>query len=214
MEQKKQKLMIFLAGELRHQDNIRKKIAEESFDFYAADGGYRYALNLDLPLKKILGDFDSVDKPEADCVLVFPTEKDETDAELALQLGIQEGYREIWLVAPFGGRADHSVANLALLELALAHHVKVILYDGENFVQMLPVGTYSISDEYRYVSFFSVDATAELSLTDFKYPLNHYELKRNKPLGISNEPCGPHPTVNVHKGTLLCVCIENIQEDL
>ena len=212
MEQKKQKLMIFLAGELQCKTNLLKKLNSE-FDYYAADGGYAYAKEFDIPLKHVLGDFDSGEKPDLSNVLVYPSEKDETDAELALRLAIKEEYNEIWLIAPFGGRLDHTVANLSLLETAKRAGVSLKLYDGKNLTYLLEQGT-RIIQKYQYVSFFPWDQTATLSLKGFKYPLDRYYLTRSKPIGISNEPLRDLSAVEVHNGTVLCICVENDQEDL
>ena len=214
MEEKNKKLMIFLAGELQCKENVKKIIQEWAFDFIAADGGYQYAAELGVPLAKVLGDFDSSHKPDGENLLVFPCEKDESDAELALQIGIREGYKEIWLIAPFGGRVDHTIANLALLELADRQNVDVKLYDGINLAYLVGAGIHSIPDHYRYLSFFPLDSTAELSLYNMKYPLERYCLYRNKPLAISNEPAEGQPCIQVYSGKVICVCIENSREEL
>ena len=118
MEQKNKQLMIFLAGELRNEAGVRALIQNNEFDYYAADAGYLLTKKLGLSPQKVLGDFDSVEKPKMDGLLVYPSEKDQTDSELALELACQAGYRDIWMIAPFGGRLDHTVANLCLLEAA------------------------------------------------------------------------------------------------
>ncbi len=214
MEQKNQKLMIFLAGDLRSKDNLLRRIQTKSFDYYAADAGYHYAKELGLPLKRVLGDFDSMEQPDAPHLAVFPAEKDETDSELALRFAIQDGYTEIWMIAPFGGRMDHTVANLHLLEEARKNGVSLILYDGENEIQLVGKGTYTFSRELRYLSFFPWGEEAVISLKDMKYPLEEYRLLKGKTIGTSNEPAGEHPTLVVHSGGVLCICIEHIQEEL
>lgn len=214
MEQKNKELMIFLAGELRSKNNLQKKIQSGNYEFYAADGGYCHADELNLSLKRILGDFDSAEKPLSAGVLLFPSEKDETDSELALRLAIEEGYRNIWMIAPFGGRFDHSVANLHLLETAYKQGVSLKLYDGENLVFLLEAGAHVLNRDFRYISFFPWKETAKVSLTDFKYPLDKYLLIKEKPIGISNEPAGKCPTIQVHEGMVLCICIESIQEEI
>ena len=214
MEQKNKKLMIFLAGELRRKDKLLQYIRSGSFDFYAADGGYQYAKELELPLKKVLGDFDSIEKPSVPDLMLFPSEKDETDSELALRLGMAEGYGEIWLIAPFGGRMDHTIANLHLLETARRNKVSLKLYDGENFVYLLESGSHVLEKFYRYISFFPWEQAVEVSLEQFKYPLDHYVLTKEKPMGVSNEPNGDQPTIHVHNGIALCVCIGMNQEEV
>lgn len=213
MEQKNKELIIFLAGEIQNKDSLIKLIQSKQFDFYAADGGYTYAKDLGISLKWVLGDFDSVKKPNIPNILTYPKEKDETDAELALRLAVKEGYDKIWMIAPFGGRLDHTIANLQLLETAIELGVSLKLYDGKNLVFLLDRGKHRI-EKYRYISFFPWDQSATVSLHGFKYPLEKYSLIRSKPIGISNEPLEEFSIAEVHCGNVLCVCVENDQEDL
>ncbi len=213
MEQKNSKVMIFLAGELRNEHRIRSLIEADAYDFYAADAGYLLAKQFAVSLRRVLGDFDSAEMPDADGLLIYPSEKDQTDSELALELAIGDGYREIWMIAPFGGRLDHTVANLCLLEAAAEKKCDIKLYDGENFAFLLPKGEHTLSSKYHYISFFPWKGNAEISLHGFKYPLDHYDLKVKQPIGVSNEPKGT-PRIVIHNGAVLCICVENNQEEL
>ncbi len=208
MEQKEKQLMIFLAGELRNRENLACLIRKHPFDFYAADAGYKTALDMNIHLKYILGDFDSADQPNSSNVIVFPKEKDQTDSELALDFASSEGYKSIWLIAPFGGRMDHTVANLNLLLYARALGVSLKLYDGENLVYLIDEGMCHPSNDFQYYSFFPMGETAVISLDGFKYPLNHSTIRRDRSLCVSNEPKDSKLTVEVHQGSVLCVCIE------
>ncbi len=213
MEQKNRKLMIFLAGELRNQEHLLALIEREYFDYYAADAGYLHANRLGLSPRRILGDFDSAKKPDVDGIMIYPSEKDQTDSELALELAVQDGYREVWMIAPFGGRLDHTVANLCLLEAAAEKKIDLKLYDGENLAFLMQNGRWELSPHYRYISFFPWKNDAEISLSGFKYPLDHYNLKIKQPVGVSNEPKG-NPRIEIHRGSVLCVCVENIREEV
>ncbi len=210
MEQKDKQLMIFLAGELRNEKNVRALMENDSFSYYAADAGYILADAFGVSLERLLGDFDSAPKPTDRELLLFPSEKDQTDSELALDLAIRDGYRNIWMIAPFGGRFDHTIANLSLLEQAKMRDVNLKLYDGENLVFIISEGRYTFSDRYRYISFFPWTGDAVISLNGFKYPLDRYELKMEKPIGISNEPSkAVTPEIQIHKGSVLCICIDD-----
>ena len=200
--------MIFLAGELRSKENLKKLISEHLFDFYAADAGYQIALDLNLPIKKILGDFDTADKPNLPNTYVYPSEKDQTDAEIALYSAINDGYKVIWFIAPFGGRIDHTIANINLMIAANNNDVQLNLYDGENLTFLLNKGSYSIDSKYCYYSFIPIDQKAIISLDGFKYPLKRARLSRENSLGISNEAKENSLKVKIHQGSVLCVCIE------
>ena len=81
----------------------------------AADGGYRHAQALGITPHAILGDFDSLGfvPEEAE---VFPVEKDDTDAMLAVRHGLEKGCKTFYIYGGMeGDRADHTVANLQTL---------------------------------------------------------------------------------------------------
>jgi len=88
----------------------------------AADGGAAIAQQLGLEPQVVIGDMDSV-SPELrsqlearGCQFVdHPARKDETDTELALQYALEQGAREIVLLAATGDRLDHTLANIFLL---------------------------------------------------------------------------------------------------
>lgn len=88
----------------------------------AADGGLALALALGVAVDVVVGDMDSVDPVTLDAaqatgvrVVRHPTDKDETDLELALGLAAAEAPRRIHVVVGAGGRLDHAIANLAVL---------------------------------------------------------------------------------------------------
>ena len=87
-----------------------------------ADGGTRHALTLGLIPDVVIGDLDSLE-PQFKAELesqgvrfeVYPADKDQTDLELALELAVAAGVRQIDILAVQGGRLDQSLANLLLL---------------------------------------------------------------------------------------------------
>ncbi len=207
MGKKSSQAVIFLSGEMRNQERIINRFKDSNSAYFAVEKGCTFAADNHFHLECAIGDFDSADQPSGVPAIVYPAEKDETDSELAFLYAVEAGYREIWLVAPFGGRFDHSYANLSLLEKATQKRIQLYLYDGENLVTLLSAGTYAFSSEMKYVSFFAWKKEACLSLKNFKYPLDHFILKTDTPLAISNEPFDG-AECELHNGHLLCVQIE------
>ena len=84
----------------------------------AADAGYRVCQQEGLVPDVILGDFDSMEAPDAgEKVCRLPVEKDDTDAMLAVRRGLELGYREFVLYGSLDGpRLDHTVANFQTLQ--------------------------------------------------------------------------------------------------
>jgi thiamine pyrophosphokinase len=87
----------------------------------AADGGLRHVQALGWPVHCLVGDFDSLAPEVPDElrsqgaeVLQYPTDKDEIDFELALQLARRRGYARVEVLGALGGRWDMTIGNLFL----------------------------------------------------------------------------------------------------
>ena len=106
----------------------------EKDDFIiAADGGLRHMEPLGLTPNGILGDFDSLGYIP-DSAVVFPVEKDDTDAMLAVRKGLELGYDYFLLYGSLDGpRLDHTVANFQTLQF-LADHGATGFLIGNNYI--------------------------------------------------------------------------------
>ena len=82
------KCIIFCAAGF---DGLIEPLGAEDF-VIAADGGLAHVKKLGITPDRILGDFDSLGfTPEG--ANVFPVEKDDTDAMLAVRRGLELGYK-------------------------------------------------------------------------------------------------------------------------
>lgn len=66
----------------------------------------------------MISDRDSMTEVEGDDVILLRPEKDDTDSQSCLREVFRRGCREATLVCATGGRIDHMLANLSLLEEA------------------------------------------------------------------------------------------------
>ncbi|MFC1761969.1 thiamine diphosphokinase [Planctomycetota bacterium] len=130
------KACVFCNGPLSSLRGL-KKIVEECDVLIAADGGFRYISELGCTPQVIIGDMDSVDKnilmaEGGSDHLHYPTEKDKTDGELAVEHALLDHKCEqVVLVAATGGRLDHTLGNIALA----AHYPgKVALAEGDGIL--------------------------------------------------------------------------------
>lgn len=101
---------------------------------YCCDGAYKWARGK-IKIDKNLGDFDSLDiTPYPLPQEIFPTEKNFTDGELALIEIMKEGVDEIEIYGGFGGREDHFIGNIHLLERARQKGVKCALISQKTII--------------------------------------------------------------------------------
>ncbi len=171
----------------------------------AADGGLAHMQALGLTPNGILGDFDSLGYiPEGSTV--FPVEKDDTDAMLAVRKGLQLGYTEFLLYGSLDGpRLDHTVANFQTLQYLADHGATGYLIGKDYIATVVKDGGICFDAAARgIVSVFCMGADATgVTLRGLKYPLENGTLTAGFPLGVSNHFTGKPSEISVKQGSLL-----------
>ena len=195
------KCIIFCAAGF---EDLVQPIEKEDF-VIAADGGLVHTKALGILPNEILGDFDSLGHvPEG--ANVFPVEKDDTDAMLAVRRGLSLGYREFVLYGSLDGpRLDHTVANFQTLQY-LADHGAVGYLAGTGYlVTVVKNGSISFpASAEGTISVFCMGRDAEgVTLKGLYYPLENGTLSAGFPLGVSNHFNGIPSEITVKNGSLL-----------
>jgi thiamine pyrophosphokinase len=88
----------------------------------AVDGGLRFFLKACIAPDLLMGDLDSLqripkDLPRRTRVITFPSRKDKTDLQLALEYCLHEKAKSIDIVVPTLGVPDHFLGNVMLVNL-------------------------------------------------------------------------------------------------
>ena len=195
------KCIIFCAAGF---DTLAAPIEKEDF-VIAADGGLVHTKKLGIIPDGILGDFDSLGHIPAGAN-VFPVEKDDTDAMLAVRRGLDLGYREFVLYGSLDGpRLDHTVANFQTLQYLADHDAVGYLVGCSYIVTVVKDSSVVFSPEATgTVSVFCMGTDAEgVTLEGLYYPLEHGTLTAGFPLGVSNHFTGISARICVEKGSLL-----------
>ena len=178
-----------------------------------ADGGLEKAEYLGLLPDVIIGDLDSVNTSvlkryiEMNIEIIeYPSEKNYTDMDLAIQYAVEKGYKEIILIGASGSRIDHTMANILLVELYYKKGIKIKIVDNNNIVQMV---TGKMEIEYKKKYFVSIIPTSDtiegITLDGFKYPLNNVNVKRGSTLCISNQITEEKGIISLAKGSALVI---------
>ena len=195
------KCIIFCAAGF---DRLLEPIADTDY-VIAADGGLRHVQALGLDPQAILGDFDSLGyRPQG--ARVFPVEKDDTDAMLAVRLGLKRGNREFLLYGSLDGpRLDHTVANFQTLQYLADHGAWGYLIGADYLVTVLRQGTIRFPAGCQgTLSVFCLGADARgVTLEGLYYPLKNGILTAGFPLGVSNHFTGEPAQITVAEGCLL-----------
>ncbi len=170
----------------------------------AADGGLAHAQKFGLRPDVILGDFDSLGYAPAGAN-VFPVEKDDTDAMLAVRHGLSAGYRQFLLYGALDGpRLDHTIANFQTLRFLEENGAWGALIGLNTIVTTIQNGKLTFSKDCTgTISIFALGESAEgVTIENLYYSLENGTLTPNFPLGVSNHFTGKEATISVENGTL------------
>ena len=194
--------VIFCAGGF---SSLVQPIGDGDF-VLAADGGYTHTEALGLTPDAVLGDFDSLGFVPRHAIC-HPVEKDDTDAMLAVRLGLEQGCDRFLLYGSLDGpRLEHTVANFQTLAFLAEHHCTGYLIGTDQIVTLLEQGTLTFSPSATgYLSVFAFGGDATVTLRGLKYSLERGLLSPNFPLGVSNQFIGETADVCAESGRLLAI---------
>ena len=195
------KCVILCAGEIT---GALPALGEDDL-LIAADGGYSHACRLGVAPHIVLGDFDSLGYiPEG--AQVHPKEKDDTDAMLAVKLGLSKGYRDFYIYGGMDGpRVDHTMANFQLLHYLSEHGAKGYLIGVRQNAAVLTDEISFPKEQTGMISVFCLSQEAQLDIEGLKYNLEDGILQPSFPLGVSNQFVGKESLIRVKKGTVLVI---------
>ncbi len=178
-----------------------------------ADNGMGHARHMGIIPDAIVGDFDSA--PEEDLryfkgqgvpVLSFPSMKDETDTEIALDLAIKEGADVVDIFGGMGTRLDHTLANINLVYKAFKKGVSVTLINAYNTVTLIDKEIELSGSKGDIISLIPFsERVSGIYTTALAYPLVNGTLTADSPRGVSNYMLENRAKVTLEQGLLLVI---------
>lgn len=174
----------------------------------ACDGGYEHCRKRGIKIDMVVGDFDSLSyMPEHPKVVKLPPEKDDTDTGWAVSEGFKRGYRKFVLFGGTGGRVSHTIANIQLLTDLAGKGAHGILMGKNSWYRVICNEEICFgAEEKGFISVFCLGDRAEgVFEKGLKYELNNAVLKKEYPVGVSNEFVGKESRIAVKNGMLLLI---------
>ncbi len=185
------------------------QIGPEAYELIiAADAGYEKLRKLGIRPDFVVGDFDSLGgAPEGENVMRYPSRKDDTDILLAVRLGLERGCGEFHIYGGMGGRTDHTLANIQVLNFIAERGGRGFLHGGGETLTVIKNGCLTLPARERgLISVFAMGGPARgVNLKGLLYPLVDAVLTPDYPLGVSNEFTGAEARVSVEDGTLIVI---------
>jgi thiamine pyrophosphokinase len=181
----------------------------------AADGGARHAAALGRRIDRWVGDGDSIqpgllDRLAEDGVPLqrAPTDKDETDAELALLAGIAADPERVTVLGALGGaRIDHELGNVWLLAHPALAGRDARLVGARTRIRLAGPGPTDLGGRTGdLVSLLPFGGDAHgIVTTGLRYPLRGESLIGGPSRGLSNVREDAGATLSIGEGRLLVV---------
>jgi thiamine pyrophosphokinase len=206
---------IIVAGGSPPSGEVWRRWVGEGDRIIGADGGAGHALGWGLVPDLVVGDMDSLAaedrallEAEGCRFVVHPRAKDQTDLELALAYAAGEASREIVVLGAFGGRLDHTMANVLLLALPQLAQMPVWLVgDGEEMVLVQSCQRVSLKGQPGdLVSLLPLAGDASgVTTSGLAWELEGDRLRFGFSRGVSNEMTASEAGIEVEEGLLLVV---------
>lgn len=197
-------------------NKLKKQLVIEDGDLcIAADGGLDHLLEAGVIPDLVIGDMDSLKSEDAlDMFPVrrLPVEKDDTDMLAAIKEGLASGYVQYEFYGAFGGRFDHTLANIQCLLYLLNRGARGVIYGDDVTVMLIKNERISFiggsMKNGKRISVFAFGGDAHgVSEKGLKYVLDNVTVKQEFPIGVSNEFTDEDALIEVQNGMLL-ICSE------
>ncbi len=197
------RVILFLNGEIKNYAMIKKLIYSNDF-LIGVDGGTKHILKLKLKPDLIIGDLDSyTPKNKKIPIIKYPTNKDFTDSELALQYILKNKFTEIIVFGFTGNRLDHMLSNLFLFA---SLPIKTIIYTNNQKIFFARNNIKIKGQKNNLISLIPLFSDSHgLTTTNLKYPLKNETLKINSSRGVSNIMTTNETTITLKKGILAII---------
>lgn len=208
------KAVIFINGNLSDLSQVKRIITKKDC-LIAADGGIKHILKLRLIPQIIIGDLDSTSLALQKKLknfkmewIKYPTKKNKTDFELAVDFSLKRKFQEIIIFGIFGDRIDHFLANIFLLTKIQIKNklIKIKIIEGKKEIYILNktiIINGKVGDEISIIPI--VDKLEGVTTHGLEYQLKNEVLMFGSTKGISNVQTSNSTKIEAKKGIAIII---------
>lgn len=198
------KAFVILNGDLPKSKYYQTPL-EEADLVLCADGGANRAIENSIQPDYVIGDLDSI-KPKnrsrlTDIQLIHRPSQYTTDLEKTLQFAVDKKVNEATIIGISGGRFDHQICNLNIVE-KFSNRLQIQIIDDSGIGQF-------IHNEYEFegkigqpISLFAFRKTVGITTQGLKYPLQNSSMEWAINDGLSNEIVSKPVRISIKEGCL------------
>ncbi len=206
------KILIVTNGSINDLNYLEQIIVESDY-IICADGAARYLAALNMYPDLLVGDLDSINPSDLKQmrdknvrIEKFPTSKDMTDTELAIEYALELIPISITIVGALGLRWDHSLGNIMLLVKMIKKGVPCKIIDEKTEITIVDREIELEGNIGDTISLIPLsNEVKKVTLEGLKYPLLNQNISSGSSLGISNIFASKYIKITVEEGLLLVV---------
>ncbi|MBN1934475.1 MAG: thiamine diphosphokinase [Anaerolineae bacterium] len=210
------RVLVFANGN-RPDQRLARCYAAWADRVMCADGGANHASALGIVPEVLIGDLDSVLpnlrvtlEAQGTRVLAYPSNKDETDLELALLYAVEQGATDVVVLGALGGRIDHELGNFLLLAHPRLTDADIRFIEGAQDISLIHGSKAFRGAIGDLLSLLPIGGDVKgVTTCGLEYPLRDETLFFGPARGVSNVFTGAQPEVTVRSGLLLAVHIRH-----
>lgn len=210
----KKSALILGGGDVLNYKGIATLITPETL-IVCADSGYRHCAPLGIVPDLVVGDFDSIesldDIPKETQLVKLPKDKNYTDTTFSIEAALHKECNQILMAGMWGGRIDHSLANIQSLVYLTRKGIESFITDGVSQMFCADTKGQRISCHIRPVEGYYLSLLAyseecgKVTIENAVYTLDEYTLKNDLARAVSNEFSREEAKISFSSGTMLIV---------
>lgn len=196
--------LIFVNGPLPQRRRLQRPLQEADL-ILCANGGANRALAIGISPDFVIGDLDSIDQDVRTTLdeikFIYKPGQENSDLEKTLQFAVEKSITKVTIVGISGGRLDHQICNLNILEKFCDRlEIEILEECGSAiFVRDKAIFAGVIGQQ---ISIFAFRQVSGVTTKGLKFPLNDAELEWAVSDGLSNEIVANPVEIVVKTGTL------------
>lgn len=194
-------------ADIQNYDVVRNYLRTDDF-IICCDSGLKHRDGLGIRPDLIIGDFDSYENPDLPIeTVVLPCEKDDTDTMAAVRIAYGRGFEDFLFIGVFGGRMDHTLANVYILVWLANRGKKALAVDDYSEMEIISDKTAAVDNRYPFFSLVNITGEARgITIKNAKYLLADTDISNDYQFAVSNEPLpGKSAEISVAQGKLLLI---------
>ena len=210
---------IIIANGILKNLNFYNEMLKNSEVIIAVDGGANYLFKINIIPNVIIGDLDSISsdakkyyEKQKVSFIKYPTKKDFTDTEIAIDYAKKIGVKSIVFIGVLGKRFDHSIANIFLLKKTSFFNIPAKIIDENSEIYFL-TGASTLNIEGKPKDVLSIIPISQkvigITLKGLEYPLKNSNLKFSSSRGISNVFKKKSAIIKIKEGDLLVIKVSS-----